>query len=67
MFDDEDEWKDCKVELKHFRMNHCVKTKSYERIITHENDDCEHSAKHADTDEDDSVQDSDEDARCGFQ
>ena len=67
VFNDADEWKDCKVESKHFHVKHYVENKSYERRIIHSNDNCEQSSEHTGTDEDNSDQDSDEDVRCGFQ
>ena len=66
IFNDVDEWKYCKLELKYFYVKHYVETKSYDMRIIHANDNCENSLEHVDTDEDSSDQDSDEDARCGF-
>ena len=56
-FNDTDEWKDCKAELKTFYLKCYVENKSYERRNMHANDDCEKGSEYADTDEDNSDQD----------
>ena len=67
MFNDADECKDCKEELKLFCIKNCVETKFHERRNMHANDNCEQSSEHADSDEDNLDKDSDEGARFSFQ
>ena len=66
-FDDADERKDCKSELKLFCMKCCVETKFHERSNTRANDNHEQNLECAGTDEDDFDKDSDADARFSFQ